>query len=418
MTRAKASTLAGLVAFCAALMAPSLTFSGPADTPAATAAGAIDPVAALAEELKAGGKPLVFAPSALGYVPDLMRRLNVADDSQVLAFSRSSFQAGFVGPANPRAIYFNDTVSVAYIPDAPLIELWAVGRDGRVRFYTMENARAGAALREDEDCNFCHAAHHPAAPSPIMLSVTTAANGNVVGSGPQTDGRTPVAKRWGGWYVTGSHGGMRHRGNVPDDGAPARVVDAAQNLRSLDGRFKAANYSRPTSDIVALMTLEHASGFLNYAGAIQALATVDYDEAAMDKAVEDLADYMLGLDHATFTTPVKGVSGFAERFSAEGPRDPRGRSLRDFDLTSRLFRHPLSFMIYTPAFDGLPAEPKARLYRRLADVLSGRDRSPKYQSLSEADRTAALEILTATKEGLPASWRNDTIAAAPRPRLP
>ncbi len=398
------------LALCAAL---TLTLAFPAPRAVATpddAPAAIDPVAALAAELKAGANPLTAAPSPLGYLPGLLRRLQVAEDSQVLVFSRSSFQGGFIGPASPRAIYFSDTVSIAYIPGAPLVELWAVGRDGRVRFYTLDNRKAAEVPREDAQCNFCHAGLHPAAPGPMTLSVATVANGDVIQFGPLTDARTPIEKRWGGWYVTGAHGTMRHRGNVAADAAAPNITEAAQNLSSLTGRFNPAPYPRQTSDIVALMTLEHEAGFLNHAGAIQALATVDYDPAAMNKAVEDLADYMLGVGHAGLTAPVQGVSGFTERFQSQGPKDPKGRSLRDFDLKTRLFRYPLSYMIQTPAFDGLPAEPKARLYRRLADVLTGRDRSAKYQGLSQADRLAAFEILTATKQDLPPSWRNEAVA--------
>jgi len=414
--RVVVTAVCALSVFSGALMTPGAGFSGNAAvSPAGEVASIpLDDVAALAEALKAGAKPLTFSPTSLGYVPDLLQRLSIAEDSQVLVFSRTSLQQGSVSPASPRAIYFNDTVSVGYIPGARLIELWAVGRDGMVRFYTLDNqpAAGSAGLAEDETCRFCHAARNPAAPGPMMLSVSTQANGTVLSYGRQTDGRTPIAERWGGWYVTGGHGSMRHRGNVIAEAASPAAAGAGQNLSALDGRFNRAQYSRPTSDIVALLTLEHATGFLNYAGAIQALATVAYDPAQMDKVVEDLADYMLGVDTAVLSGSVTGVSGFSERFEAQGSRDGKGRSLREFDLQTRLFRYPLSYMIYTPAFDGLPPDAKTRLYRRLADVLSGRDRSPKYRSLPEADRVAAFDILAATKPGLPTFWQRDVSAAA------
>ena len=41
---------------------------------------------------------------------------------------------------------------------------------------------------------------------------------------------------------------------------------------------------------------------------------------------------MLFLDEAPLTGPVKGNAGFAEWFAAQGPRDGKGRSLRDLDL--------------------------------------------------------------------------------------
>jgi hypothetical protein len=376
-------------------------------------AGAPDAIAALAADLAAGGKPLVFSGPDKGYVPDLLRRLKAPEDSQVLVFSKSSLQVEFIRPTSPRAIYFTDGLAIATIPGAPLIEMWAVGRDGLMRFYTLKNTRAGRPQVQPEDvtCLGCHESVNPAVPGPLIESVTALPTGVLlnVDTNRFTDGRTPIADRWGGWYVTGRHGAMAHRGNVvaPSVAESSTSPDLGQNVTDLTGRFDLARYSRPTSDIVALMTLEHQIGFMNLVGNVEALASVHADPGAMTAGVNDLADYMLGVDGAALTAPVKGVSGFSERFAAEGPKDSKGRSLREFDLRSRLYRYPVSFMIYSPAFDTLPAEPKMELYRRLADVLTGRDRSPKYLKLSQADRAAALEIVAATKPGLPAFWRND-----------
>jgi hypothetical protein len=370
----------------------------------------IDPIAALAADLKAGARPLAFSPNGKGYAPDLLRRLKISEDSQVLVFSKTSLQVAFISPANPRAIYFNDDVSLGLIPGAPLIEMWAVGRDGAVRFYTLKNTQAGApqVQAETDQCEVCHKSIVPAAPGPLMQSVSTLSSGTFLFASTNrfTDGRTPVAERWGGWYVTGRHGQMQHRGNAvlqsASDSSPPS--GRAQNLTSLAGRFDLSHYSRPTSDIVALMTLEHESGFLNLANAVRALAAARAEPEAMTRAVDQLADYMLGADGAVLTAPVKGLSGFTERFAAQGEKDSRGRSLREFDLQDRLFRYPVSFMIYSSAFDALPAEPKAAIYRRLAEVLSGRDRSAKYARLTPADRLAALEIVGATKHDLPTAW--------------
>jgi hypothetical protein len=65
------------------------------------------------------------------------------------------------------------------------------------------------------------------------------------------------------------------------------------------------------------------------------------------------------------------VSTFTKTFPNRGPRDSDGRSLRDFDLQSRLFRYRLSYMIYSDVFDGLPARLQERVYQRLHDVLTG-----------------------------------------------
>jgi hypothetical protein len=117
----------------------------------------------------------------------------------------------------------------------------------------------------------------------------------------------------------------------------------------------------------------------------------------------ELVDYLLFADEAPLGG-VRGTSGFTESFSAGGPRDRKGRSLRDFDLTQRLFKYPCSYMIYSEAFDQLPATAKQSIYSRLWQVLSGAERSTKYSRLSRADRDAIVEILRDTKKDLPESF--------------
>jgi hypothetical protein len=102
------------------------------------------------------------------------------------------------------------------------------------------------------------------------------------------------------------------------------------------------------------------------------------------------------------TAPVRGTSGFAERFSAGGPRDRKGRSLYELDLERRLMKYPCSYLIYSPAFDALPPLVKDPIYRRLWELLSGRESDARYRAaLSRADRRAIVEILRDTKKDLP-----------------
>ncbi len=67
--------------------------------------------------------------------------------------------------------------------------------------------------------------------------------------------------------------------------------------------------------------------------------------------------------------PISGNSGFDAWFQKEGPKDSKGRSLRELDLKTRLFRYPLSYLIYSDGFDGLPEYGKRYVYRRIAEVL-------------------------------------------------
>jgi hypothetical protein len=128
---------------------------------------------------------------------------------------------------------------------------------------------------------------------------------------------------------------------------------------------------------------------------------------AVSEIVRDVVDYMLFVDEAPLEA-VRGTSEFADRFSAQGPRDTRSRSLRDLDLGRRLLRYPCSYMIYSDAFRALPDFVRNAVYQRLWQVLSGSDNSPKYAKLSPTDRRAIIEILRDTKSDLP------SVFSAPR----
>ena len=124
---------------------------------------------------------------------------------------------------------------------------------------------------------------------------------------------------------------------------------------------------------------------------------------ALRNTAVEVVDYMLFVDEAPLSG-VRGSSGFAESFSARGPRDSKGRSLRDLDLQRRLFTYPCSYMIYSAAFEQLPSAAKSAVYARLWEVLSGAGRAPKSSRLSPADRNQIIEILRETKKDLPASF--------------
>jgi len=120
---------------------------------------------------------------------------------------------------------------------------------------------------------------------------------------------------------------------------------------------------------------------------------------------EKLVKYLLFCEEAPLTEQVKGNSTYAAEFSSRGPRDSRGRSLRDFDLTRRMFKYPCSYEIYSDAFDQLPPLAKQHVYQRLREVLSGEDQSSDFAHLSPEDRRAIYEILLETKSDLPADWK-------------
>jgi hypothetical protein len=116
-------------------------------------------------------------------------------------------------------------------------------------------------------------------------------------------------------------------------------------------------------------------------------------------------DYLLFIDEAPLANPVRGSTRFAEIFTAQGPRDRQGRSLREFDLTRRLFRYPCSYMIETDQFERLPVAAKQAIFARLWEVLSGHDTDPRYRRLTLDDRRAIVEILRQTKSDLPSYFQ-------------
>jgi hypothetical protein len=270
-------------------------------------------------------------------------------------------------------------------------------------------------VARNDQCLACHLSWETlGVPGRILHSVYPLPDEKSYVNGFTTMHSSPLDQRWGGWFVTGNHGGAKHMGNVPvmpADRGKSKVANPTRVLPSVEGLFDLKGYPTPYSDVVALLVLAHQTHMTNLITSIGWEARLaearPSDDAALrvKEAARDLVDYLLFVDEAPLAAPVSGTSGFAERFAAAGPRDPQGRSLRDLDLRRRLFRHPCSFMIYSDAFDALPAAAKAAVYARMWEVLSGRETGPRYRHLTAADRRAVVQILDATKKDLPEYFR-------------
>jgi hypothetical protein len=374
-----------------------------------------DPVARLAKQIESGKAKLDYTPGGLGYLPSLLKNLNIDVDSQVLVFSKTSFQQPKISPSAPRALFFNDNVAVGSVQGGDVLELAALDPKQGVTFYTLDAKRsARPEFDRRSDCLQCHQGITTLGiPGIMVTSVYPSGDGTPAfrGSAMATDHRTPFGDRWGGWYVTGTTGSATHMGNaVAHDSTQPRNLDRAgtQNLTSLGRRFDSTNYLAKTSDIVALMTLEHQTRMTNLmirTAWDARVAERTGDRARVDGDVEAMVAYMLFADETKIYDPIQGVSSFATTFPQRGPRDRQGRSLRDFDLQMRMFKYPLSYMIYSETFDAMPDAVRERVYQRLYDVLSGQDVNKTFARLSDGDRRAILEILLDTKPGLPAYWK-------------
>jgi hypothetical protein len=389
-------------------------------------------VSQLQERVDKGDTKLEYEPKH-GYLKSVLRALDIPESSQVLVFSKTSLQRERISPRTPRAIYFNDEVMVGYCNRGRVMEISTADEAIGTAFYTIDQAPGDKPVieRQTESCLLCHSSSaNQGFPGHLVRSLYVDRQGNPqLASGSfRTDQTSPLAERWGGWYVTGTSGRQKHMGNMISSGPGRPEADDnadGVNVVDLKGRFKTTLYPSPHSDIVALMVLEHQVGMLNrLARAGMETRMALHYQHEMNKALgqpldepsesaqsriravgDDVVQYMLFHDEIRLTDPIKGTSPFAAEFAARGPRDSKRRSLRDLDLKTRLFRYPCSYLIHSRAFDSLPGEVKAYIYQRLWDILNGRAADKDDCRLSPEESTAIIEILRETKRDLPDYWK-------------
>lgn len=356
----------------------------------------------------------------------LLQVAGVPEASQVLVFSKTSLQLKLIGPSNPRAIYFNDNCYIGYVPGG-LVEYGDADPDPAIGsgMFAIDLSQADqAALTTDGSCLSCHdGARTNGRPGFFIRSVFADPQGHVITSaGSTTVGHdTPLAKRWGGWYVTGNSGMTHHRGNQvtiehPDGDA---YIDNAlgSNIDDLSHRFNINRYLQPTSDIVALMVLEHQvqmHNLLTQGSAVvheqveRSRSLAEYlnepfeptQNETLQRVIASNADrivrHLLFCDDLTLTDPVAGSDLFIQQFRANRKEDSVGRSLKDFDLKTRLFKYRCSYMVYSRAFDQMHALLKDAVLEQLRAVLIGEDQEAVFTHLSADERGAILQILTET----------------------
>lgn len=419
-----------------------------AATTAADSLASLDPIARLQVRIDAGDLQLAHD-SARGYLPALLQALAIPVSSQGLVFSRTSLQTDKITPWSPRALYFNDDVYVGFVQESHFLEIAAIHPTRGAVFYTLsqESRPRPRFTRETTTCLMCHQSRAATGGVPGLMVLSTIADRfgyPIVGAhdGTTTDA-TPIRQRFGGWYVTGTHGDSSarttagHSGNVYSPKLGHEIYDkpayrAQINLTTQSGRrdlsdhFDASPYLSGQSDIVALMVLVHQTTVHNLLTAVHEAAaevmltggvTANADTTAqptrqtgpqvrLQGAIDRLLRAMLFADEAPLLGAMRGTTTFREDFATRGPRDHLGRSLREFDLETRLFKYPFSFLIYSESFDALPPIARTEVYRRLHAALKGLDPVATPDRLSAADRTAIRDILMETKP--------EFAAAAPR----
>lgn len=368
-----------------------------------------------------------------GWLRSLLKALDVSPTSQTLVFSKTSLQIPKISPSRPRAIYFNEDVYVGWVQRGEVIEIASVDPEQGAVFYTLKQEKSEhPRVKRDEygECLSCHQnGRTKQVPGFLVRSLYVQSDGQPelrLGS-ITTDHTTPFSKRFGGWYVTGQHGEMRHRGNfVLDTTNPSQisapsdhVFDAGANATKIPTRVQTERYLQPTSDILALMLLEHQTQFHNAVTRASFTARIAlYQQANMNRILDrdasfqsestqrrlntvtrELVDYLFFVNEAPLSDAIQGRSDFKDWFTSRGPRSPSGKSLRELDLTTRLLRYPCSYLIYSPAITSLPAPVRDRFRRRVMQVLEsdvGEEHSDRYAHLSHEDRQAIREILVST----------------------
>ena len=391
-----------------------------------------DPVAKMWERWQGGGfKPALS--DARACVASVLAELKISPATQTLVFSKTSLQNSAIDPQNPRSVFFNEECYAGWAQGG-VLEIIGMDPQTGPRFYSLTLPGAGGdqpELRTTEICLSCHQGPRTGGvPGMLVRSVYTGESGQpMLNEGSLVTGHeSPLRDRWGGWYVTGKHGAERHRGNSFAQRRGMRISfdhEAGANVTTLERYFSPERLLAKGSDIVALMVLEHQCALHNkLTEAARSTRDAlerqrDARKRAREPVVEEPQGAALGIingqaeavvRHLLFCgeyalqDAVSGDPAFQEAFRRNRTATQDGRSLKDFDLRTRLFRHRCSYMIYSRGFEALPRAVKQVIYRRLHEVLTGKDQDGAFAHLSAEERRNIREILRETKADLPDYW--------------
>lgn len=362
------------------------------------------------------GEASIKSAGEQGFLLDLLRQLDIPVASQLLVFSKSSANARLITPKTPRAIYFNDEIYVGWVPGSTMIEISAVDADAGGMFYSLKQPTSnpggvresveplqGRSILRDESCLLCHISRNSLrVPGHLVRSFTTDSEGQMRTGWSRVTHDTPYENRWAGWYVSGKIGGLKHLGNVYGD-QPAAARSSPESIppdADLNEYLNTKPYLMSTSDVVPHLVLDHQAHGHNL------ITRLNYESrfARPITAAEPLLRYLLFLDEPPLRNVVQAQEDYLKWFEARGPRDTRGRSLRQFDLQTRLFKYRMSYLIYSAAFDALPEQVRTEFFEILKSWLSTTVPDHPAARLPIDERRAILEILRETKSNLPAGW--------------
>jgi len=351
-----------------------------------------------------------------GYLESLLALLNIDDSSQLLVFSKTARKSRFVSPDTPRAIYFNDEVYVGYVPETNSLEVAAMDPLlGPVFFDVPQNVERPLVLEhETSRCLRCHDTMSNTGggtPRFMTSSRLVDSNGEIASHEVSVimQDSTPLRQRWGGWYVTGLHGEQETMGNLMFEGRARSVSEldllANGNKTDLSTMFNTAPYLTEHSDIVALLVIQHQIEVQNtmtkaawdYRQLLAEAGNVSTEKVA--ELAQPVVDVLFMKNEAPLGDRIQGLSGFTKYFQSLGPFDNNSRSLRDLDLNSRVFKYPLSYLIYSDAFAALPEVLHNCIVQAIQQVLTADTDQTEYAHLDAQTRATILEIVNTTAPG-------------------
>jgi hypothetical protein len=342
-----------------------------------------------------------------GYLRSVLDTLGVPVESQLLVFSKTGVQRAHTSPRNPRALYFDRSVVVGYIPGAPALEIATHDPQQGIIFYTLDQSAASPAFARQTMCLTCHvSASTLDVPGVIARSNAVDEDGNVMpqlGSNDVTH-ETSHPDRWGGWFVTSEgvpapYNQRAHEGNITFS---LRGNTSSQVfIEWMSSAPETRGYLSPQSDIVSLLVFDHQMHAINLLTRLNWEARIGAT-GAVAAIARELADYLLFTGEVPPSVPLVALPGFAKYIESTAPKDRLGRSCGQLDLDRRLMRYPCSYMVYSEAFEALPGSVKQEVYRRMVERLSMEDarRAPQVR-LEAGDRTAVLDILRDTRSDFP-----------------
>lgn len=375
-----------------------------------------DPVTRLQDRIQSG-KATLKSDSQHGYLKSLLSHLDVPLSSQLLVFSKTARAPNLVSPSSPRAVFFNDLVSVAWIPGARELELTAIDPKRGVIFYTLDQPNDGEArlpqsFERNRQCLACHAGRSSLeVPGLLLRGFQTDRTGRMLFGFSRVTHDMTYDRRWGGWYVTGSPNGLVHRGNLfgeTENEKHKLQPGFLSSLPDLKSRSDISAWPADSSDFVAHLVLAHQAHGTNLLIRVGMEARLNRRSDAEDRLIR----YLVFADEPPIKLALQDARDcrarpYARWFEVAGKRAPNGDSLRNLDLTKRLFKNRLSYLVNTPLFDQLPEDTRGRLLRRLWRGLTYDEPEESFRHLEKDERARIIGIVRSTKKNLPPCWLPD-----------